>query len=98
MTAETTPYPAYGGPRSAKHLRQKAEDYRGEAEELRAELDAAERAFGGIERVSGASDRGIRLRVIGERAANEVHQRVEVALWSRRDEDAASFRRNDGVR
>lgn len=46
MTVNTTPYPAYGGPRAAKNLRQKAGDYRGAAEELRAELDAAERAFG----------------------------------------------------
>lgn len=46
MTVETTPYPAYGGPHAARHLRRRADDYRGAAEELRAELAAAERAFG----------------------------------------------------
>ncbi|MGN8050081.1 hypothetical protein ACTJKO_10365 [Curtobacterium sp. 22159] len=45
MTIQTTPYPAYYGPRAAGLLRLRAQDYRGAAEELRAELDATERYF-----------------------------------------------------
>lgn len=73
MTAETTPYLAYGGPRSAKHLRQKAEDYRGKAEELRAELDAAERASGvAFERADERTSTRDRIRDLTKRPARRI--------------------------
>ncbi|MBF4604714.1 hypothetical protein [Curtobacterium sp. VKM Ac-2884] len=73
MTVETTPYPAYGGPRAAKRLRQKACDYRGAAEELRAEVEAAERAFGAaFERADELSTTRDRIRDLIKRPARRI--------------------------
>ncbi|PYY44019.1 hypothetical protein DEJ03_12695 [Curtobacterium sp. MCLR17_043] len=73
MTVNTTPYPAYGGPRAAKNLRQKAGDYRGAAEELRAELDAAERAFGAaFERTDQTTSTRDRIRDLAKRPVRRI--------------------------
>jgi hypothetical protein len=73
MTVETTPYPAYGGPRASQHLRQKAGDYRGAADELRAELEAAERAFGtAFERADERTSTRDRIRDLTKRPGRRI--------------------------
>lgn len=73
MTIQTTPYPAYYGPRAAGLLRLRAEDYRGAAEELRAELDATERYFtAAFERADESSSTRDRIRDLAKRPTRRI--------------------------